>query len=71
MKSPPAISAGVSKSNALVNTVELVLVYIPLCAVFASSLTRIRIPSDSVTPSIVVYEPVVVSVAPTPLVPLS
>ena len=71
VKSPPSISAGVLKSAARVNTVALVRTYIPLFAVVTSSLTRIRIPSDNVTPSIVVYEPVVVSVAPTPLVPLS
>ena len=41
-----------------------------MCATFASFLTRILMPFDSVTPSIVVYEPVVVRVAPTPAVPL-
>ena len=59
-----------SKSAARVNTVALVLTYIPLFAGAASFLTRIRSPSASVTPSIVVYEPVVVKVAPTPLAPL-
>ena len=32
VKSPPAISVGVSKSDALVRTVEEVLTYIPLFA---------------------------------------
>ena len=71
VKSPASISGTVLKSAALVNTVELVRTYIPLFAAVTSFLTRIRIPSVNVTPSIVVYEPVVVSVAPTPDVPLS
>ena len=70
VKSPPAISVGVLKSSARVNTVLLVRTYIPLCAVFASFLTRIRMSFANVTPSIVVYVPVVVNVAPTPDVPL-
>ena len=70
VKSPPAISTGVSKSAERVNTVLLVTSYIPLFAAVTSFLTRIRIPTDNVTPSIVVYVPVVVNVAPTPLVPL-
>ena len=44
--------------------------YIPLFAAVTSFLTRIRISFDNVTPSMVVYDPVVVNVAPTPAVPL-
>ena len=70
VKSPASISGTLLKSVARVNTVALVRTYIPLFAAVTSFLTRIRIPSANVTPSIVVYVPVVVSVAPTPAVPL-
>ena len=70
-KSPPATSVEVSKSVARVITVVLVYVYTPFHAAVVSFLTRIRVPTVcTFPPSIKLNTPVVVNVAPTPLVPL-
>ena len=70
-KSPPAISAGVSKSDALVKTVADVLTYIPLFSVAPSFLTRTLSSVEILIPSNVLKVPEdVVNVAPTPAVPL-
>ena len=52
-------------------TVALLHVYIPLCTAFASFLTKMRVPLVcTFTPSIKLKVPVVVKLAPTPLLPL-
>ena len=60
-----------SASAVLVITVVLVYSYTPLCAAFASFLTKIRVPAVwTLAVSIKLNVPVVVNVAPTPAVPL-